>query len=204
MAIDRTSLYKTEAEKVRLVDRNILLQYDEAQRIFRESDGSVRLTSDLVRRLQYFAVKDIYGCAGHYRQWGVTIKHAQHVPPEPRYVPDLVDEMCETANRNEEWEPLKTAAYLMWRLNWIHPFGGGNGRTARILSFLALCVRLDTWLPGKLTIAEQIKNDRHSYQDALEDADAAWKEHSLDVSKMESLLARMLERQLASREDGGI
>jgi hypothetical protein len=28
------------------------------------------------------------------------------------------------------------AAYLMWRLNWIHPFADGNGRTARMTSYV--------------------------------------------------------------------
>ena len=97
--------------------------------------------------------------------------------------------------------PVKTAAYLLWRLNWIHPFGGGNGRVSRAVSYLALCARLDCRLPGTLTIPEQLVDHRSRYQTALEDADAAWKDGSLDVSRMEALLRELLERQLAYLDD---
>ncbi|MBL8221394.1 MAG: Fic family protein, partial [Bryobacterales bacterium] len=33
---------------------------------------------------------------------------------------------------------------VMWRLNWIHPFFGGNGRTARSASYLVLCASLNS------------------------------------------------------------
>jgi Fic family protein len=127
----------------------------------------------------------------------VTIKGSPHKPPEARYVEGLVAEMCAKANSEPDWTATKTAAYLLWRLNWIHPCGGGNGRTARALAYYALCVRLGFKLPGKFTIAEQIDRNRSRYQEALEDADTAWKENSLDVSQMDSLISDFLENQLA-------
>ena len=30
------------------------------------------------------------------------------------------------------------ASYLLWRINWVHPFGEGNGRTAFVLCNLIL------------------------------------------------------------------
>ncbi|HET9282483.1 MAG TPA: Fic family protein [Candidatus Angelobacter sp.] len=47
------------------------------------------------------------------------------------------------------------AAYVIWRLNWIHPFADGNGRTSRALSYLVLCTRLGERLPGTVTIPDQ-------------------------------------------------
>jgi Fic family protein len=86
----------------------------------------------------------------------------------------------------------------MWRINWIHPFAGGNGRTSRATSYLALCVRLGYRLPGTVTIPEQIVAKRQPYYEALDAADAAWAGGMLDVSEMEKLIAGQLAVQLVS------
>lgn len=193
----RPELYKDDAHKVELQSRNGVWQFDEVVRLIDRSDGELRLTRRKILRLHRFAIQDIYQCAGRFREWPVAIRGSLHKPPEARYIKGLVAEMCATANREMDWSPSKTAAFLLWRLNWIHPFGGGNGRTSRALGYYALCVRYGLRFPGRFTIAEQIDRDRRRYQDALEDADAAWREHSLDVSLMESLIEDLLERQLA-------
>jgi Fic family protein len=84
----------------------------------------------------------------------------------------------------------------MWRINWIHPFAGGNGRTSRAVSYLALCAGLGYHLPGKLTIPEQIVVNREPYYRALDAADLAWSKVIIDVSEMEILLSALLARQL--------
>jgi Fic family protein len=84
----------------------------------------------------------------------------------------------------------------MWRMNWVHPFYGGNGRTARAISYLALCVRLGFILPGEKTIPELIAEDKAPYYAALRSADSAWDSGKLDVSEMETLVARLLAAQL--------
>jgi Fic family protein len=90
----------------------------------------------------------------------------------------------------------------MWRLNWIHPFTDGNGRTARSTSYLVLCLRTGYLLPGKKTIPDQIAEDRTSYYKALECADQGWLEDRIDLSAMEALLSQMLAKQLiAIHED---
>lgn len=86
----------------------------------------------------------------------------------------------------------------MWRVNWIHPFAGGNGRTSRAVSYLVLCSKLGFRLPGTNTIPEQIVANRQPYYSALDAADAAWADGRIDVSEMEQLLAEMLSNQLAS------
>jgi Fic family protein len=89
----------------------------------------------------------------------------------------------------------------MWRLNWIHPFFGGNGRTSRAVSYLALCARLGFRLPGEETIPDQIVANRDPYYLALRAADNAWEERRLDVSQMEALMAELLARQLMAIHD---
>jgi Fic family protein len=87
----------------------------------------------------------------------------------------------------------------MWRLNWIHPFVDGNGRTTRTTSFFVLCVRLGYRVPGSPTIPEQIAKDKKPYYAALEQADAAYtSDKKVDISAMETLLGALLANQLAS------
>lgn len=191
-------LYRDETEKRELEARNGLLQFDEVTKLIGKSTGTLNLTVHIVKRLHFCAIQDIYSCAGNFRKWDLEIKNSSHRPPQHRYVEGLVEEMCERANSSTSWSPVKTAAYLLWRLNWIHPFAGGNGRTSRAICHLGLCVRLGFTPPGKLTIPEQIRNNGKPYQGALEDADDAWKSDVLDVSKMELLLDELLKKQIAS------
>src|SRR5262245_20714875 len=89
-------------------------------------------------------------------------------------------------------------AYLMWRLNWIHPFADGNGRTARMTSYVVMSIRIGRVLPGAPTIPEQIVENRKAYFDALDAADQACAKGHADVAKMEELLSALLANQLMS------
>jgi Fic family protein len=87
----------------------------------------------------------------------------------------------------------------MWRLNWIHPFDDGNGRTARAASYLVLCAKLISRLPGKPTIPDLIAEKKKPYYDALEAADAALRDTGqVDVCVLEQLLEDLLGVQLVS------
>jgi len=108
-------------------------------------------------------------------------------------------ELCDYINENwESQPPIHLAAYCLWRLNWIHPFTDGNGRTARALSYLVLCVRLGYRLPGTNTIPDQISRDKKPYYTSLESADAASKQEKIDLSNLESFLSDLLAQQLYS------
>src|ERR1039457_5210833 len=151
----------------------------------------------MVQSLQRVAIQDIYTCAGNYRTGPVFIEGTTHQPPPPADVAGLVEEMCDYINGKwSQSSPIHMAAYAMWRINWIHPFAGGNGRTSRAVSYLALCSRLGCHLPGKLTIPEQIVSSREPYYKALDAADLAWSKNAVDVSEMENLLSALLARQL--------
>ena len=85
----------------------------------------------------------------------------------------------------------------MWRLNWIHPFADGNGRTSRILSFYVLFSKVGGVLPGTPTLPDLIIDHRALYEKALDTADDACKEGRTDVSEMEKLIEALLAKQLA-------
>jgi Fic family protein len=90
----------------------------------------------------------------------------------------------------------------MWRLNWIHPFDGGNGRTSRMVAYVVLCARLGYQLPGRYTIPEQIAENKTPYYLALEAADDAWAQDRLDLSMLEKLLESMMAKQLYQLLEG--
>lgn len=99
------------------------------------------------------------------------------------------------------WSPTEFAAYGLWRLNWIHPFIEGNGRTARAVCYYLPCVRSGTLLPGRRIVPERIRDAREGYESALQAADRAWDSGHLDFTAMEDYLAGLLQAQL--EEDGG-
>jgi len=189
--------YADQEDKVRKESRNGVIQAEfvilSASNWTRDS----RITPELLRELQRLAVNQIYRCAGYFRDDAVKIEGGTHKPPRFDQVPGLVDQMCEYVNSN--W-PKATgghlSAYLMWRMNWIHPFFGGNGRTSRAVSYLALCAKLGFVLPGTKTILELIDEDRDPYYKALRLADAEWEKGKVNVSAMEELISRLLAVQL--------
>ena len=189
-------LYRDERQKIQLEAINALQLFDEVQALFHSHSSAHIISRPEIELLHKVAIKDIYSCAGRCREWSVTIVGSRHKPPGHPYVEGLIDQMCDEANSREDWDELEVAAYVLWRMNWIHPFAGGNGRTSRAACYLVLCRRLGFMPPGKLTILEQIVSHRTRYQDGLEDADAAWRSDSLDVSKLIALLHDFLVEQL--------
>lgn len=187
-------------EKAAAEARNGLRQYDAAIGAIQSAleRGSFKLRPSLVLALQREALAGISSYAGNYRPGGVAIEGSTHEPVGAYLVPELLEDMCEYVNTHwEESTPIHLAAYVMWRLNWIHPFADGNGRTSRIISYVVLSVRAGAILPGTPTIPDQIVDNRNPYFEALDAADLACQEGKIDVSKMEDLLASLLANQLA-------
>ena len=186
---------KREAENaVRQFDA-VLDLIDEVAR-----DGrAFKLRPSTILGLHKLALDGLSRFAGTWRPSKVEIEQSGHEPPHESQVPLLMEEMCEWVNDHFSSESALTlCAYVMWRLNWVHPFLDGNGRTSRAVAYLVLCARLGDRLPGALTIPEQIAADRDPYYAALEAADAGWTGEQLDLSQMEKLLTHYLGVQLAS------
>lgn len=186
--------------------RNGLLQFDEVLRLAEEFSDAKQFiaTPEMVLDLNRIALEGLRRSAGHFRMVPVGISHTSHIPPPHEDVPQLVAEMCEYVNghwksRNDDLgDAIHVSSYFMWRLNWIHPFRDGNGRTSRAMSYLALCTRLGRLILGTPTIADQIVDNRGPYYAALDAADTAWMAGGVDVSVMELLVRELLVRQLTS------
>jgi Fic family protein len=198
--VPKGTVYRDDEEKNRLESRNVVIQ---AEYILHEASGwggSCRFSPEVILELQRLAVNQIYRCAGHFRDGPVFIEGGTHKPPDHTEVGASVEAMCDYVNRN--WETPSNAvhlsAYVMWRLNWIHPFFGGNGRSSRAASYLLLCARLGFLLPGVKSIPDLIVANREPYYAALQKADRACELGGQDISAMEDLLSSLLAQQLVS------
>lgn len=173
------------------------LKIEEMVGYFLDPERPFKLRPSHVLTLHRAALDGISATAGVWRPSVVEIGGSRHTPPQAFEVPERVEELCDYVNDN--WthkKPLHLAAYVMWRLNWIHPFTDGNGRTSRAVSYMVLCIRLKALLPGKVTIPEQIEQEKTPYYRALESADDAWALGTIDLTAMKQLLGAMLAKQL--------
>ena len=180
--------------------RNGLIQFDRACSMIIdaiEKGPSWKLRPSAILTLHRAALDGISSYAGNFRPANVAISGSQHKPVEAHRVPELIEELCDYVN--EKWNErtaVHLSSYVMWRLNWIHPFSDGNGRTSRMVSYLVLSVRLGMLLPGRDTIPDQIVYNRKPYFSALEEADMAAAAGALELKKMEELIEGMLAKQL--------
>lgn len=161
--------------------------------------GGQKLRPSLFLRLHGILLDRISSYPGVFRPGPMAISNSQHTPPPSRDVPLLVEEMCDYVNENWSTKSsLHLASYVLWRTNWIHPFADGNGRTARIVSYVILCAHARTELPGTPTIPEQIAAAKTIYYEALEAADLAFRRGVTDVGGIEAILESCLAQQLIS------
>ena len=77
--------------------------------------------------------------AGGYREKNVRISQSKHIPPSHFHVEGAMNELLDFINREdaEKYEMLKIAL-VHHRFTWIHPFGNGNGRVVRLLTYALL------------------------------------------------------------------
>ena len=151
--------------------------------------------------LHALAVEGIYPCGGLYRNATkqVKIEGSKHKIPHESLVKSLVCDLLETVNQaGSTPDDLDIAGYALWRLNWIHPFAGGNGRTARALTYLIICVLFGTMLPGVPTIPTLIAQRHADYTAALRSADSAAESGHPDASDIILLVYDCVIAQLES------
>lgn len=207
---DPAELIADPLERAKREAENGIRQFKEGLSVIRchtgEAGKPFQLNQTLILELHLAGLIGVHALAGTYRNTPVTIGKSGHVPPKHTEIPDLVADMCRWVNdRWDDFEAIELAAYVLWRLNWIHPFADGNGRTARIIAYVVLSTKLGYVLPGSPTIPEQIAEDKAPYYTSLEEADDSWKREIVALSGMEAMIERMLERQLegASRPEQG-
>lgn len=122
--------------------------------------------------------------AGHYRNVPVRISGSTVVMPNPRKVPDLMDEFQSWLTGKHVLHPVAFAGEAHYRLVTIHPFVDGNGRTARLL--MNLLLMMAGFPPAIIR-----KRDRLAYISALEKAQLGGSREDYD-----KIIAKAADRSL--------
>ena len=128
-----------EEERARRESENAVRQFDVVLDLIDEvaRDGRpFRLRNSVIQHLHRVALDGLSPYAGNWRPGPTRIGQSKHTPPAAHLVAGLMEEMCDRVN--ERWSDenaLSLCAYVMWRLNGIHPFDDGNGRTSRAVAY---------------------------------------------------------------------
>jgi Fic family protein len=185
----------------RIQEKNLIRQYDlltNCIEIGLKQGGRV-FDKYMLWDLNHVAVANISQFGGRFREAPIYVSN--HIPPHFRDVPHLMDQfICEVHENWYNWTNTELAAYALWRMNWIHPFIEGNGRTARAACYYLLCVRSGGLIGGRKIVPERIREDRKPYYAALKEADLAWDAGNLEFSSLEQYIADLLQEQLV--DDG--
>lgn len=160
--------------------------------------GRPLLSLEVILSLNYHAISCLHGNAGMLRPCAVKVGE-DFVPPPHYEVPALMAMFIDEVNRSwERTDPVVLATYVLWRLNRIHPFVNGNGRTARVACYFVLCCKIGEWLGGDVLLPELIRRNRDEYVAALKAIDAGLP--NIDLAPLHGLLVRLLDEQMATVE----
>ena len=130
-----------------------------------------------IRELHQIVVTDLDnegdGTPGAYRTSNVSIASSDHLPPDLSLVQGLMDELLEFINKptDDKYDLLKIAV-AHHRFTWIHPFGNGNGRVVRLLTYCMMIKCGFNVKQGQIINPTAVFcNDRNVYYEMLSKAD---------------------------------
>ncbi len=159
------------------------------------------LSQTVIKAFNYHAIVCLHSDAGQFRPCEVTV--GNHSPPMWIHVQSHMDVFVNEINRNwENTDAIYLATYALWKMNWIHPFVNGNGRTARLTAYYILCMKANGFLPGTKQLPELLRRQRGEEKDpyvkALQSADNSFASGKLDLSELHALMSSLIEEQLNS------
>jgi len=141
------------------------------------------LTEQTIRELHAMTVDDLVRegdkTPGAYRSGGVRISQSDHLPPDFIQVQAYMQELVDFVNREDSPKyDLMKVALAHHRFGWIHPFGNGNGRVVRLLTYaLLMKYGFNVSTGGRvLNPTAVFCNDRERYYAMLATADKGTKE----------------------------
>ena len=133
---DHSSLFNEQIAEIQNLEK--ALQY-----IDENIEAGSHISENFIRELQTIAVDGLKRegdkSAGQYRTHAVFISGSEHLPPDPSIVPGLMNDLAKFINNEDPSKyDLMKVALVHHRFGWIHPFGNGNGRTVRLLTYAML------------------------------------------------------------------
>lgn len=142
-------------------------------------EPGAEVSEHFIRELHTLAVRKLVregdATPGAYRVGQVQIAQSAHLPPEGVQVGGYMQELAAFINRADapKYDLIKVAL-AHHRFGWIHPFGNGNGRVVRLLTY-ALMIKygFNVKAGGRvLNPTAVFCSDRDSYYAMLACADA--------------------------------
>lgn len=179
---------------------NLERQYDFLRSIVNAAVGLERpmVSTAIVLALNFHAIACLHVNAGQFRPCPVRVGDYQ--PPPDYRVPELMNNFVNEVNRFwTDADAVALGAYVLWRLNHIHPFINGNGRTARALCYYVICMKSGGWLAGSTILPELIRQNRDAYVDLLRDADRRYRGGEGNfLQNLYDFLRGLLDQQIQS------
>lgn len=152
------------------------------------------LSESLIKALNFHAIIGLHHEAGQYRSYNVQV--GPYLPPEYFRVEPLMEDFVNDLNwRWQSTEAMELAAYALWRINNVHPFVNGNGRTARAVCYFILCVKFGGLLPGHTILPERLRQEptrSSAYVPALQQADQG------NFNPLTTLIRNLVVQQVTS------
>ena len=173
-------------------------QYDFLQSIVKASINIQRplLSQGVIKALNFHAIACLHGNAGEYRPCAVQVGNS-YIPPDYYRVGPLMEDFVNQVNLWwDRTDPVYLASFILWRLNHIHPFINGNGRTARAACHFALCVKMGGWIAGDPILPQLLARERVDYVSALKIADQSAANGALDLTSLHALISKLLTEQI--------
>lgn len=180
---------------------NLERQYSFLESIIRAALAVNRrmLSTSIIKNLNLHAIACLHGSAGEYRPCEVTV--GTYLPPKHYRVNDLMNDFVNEVNYwSGIMDPVALATFVLWKVNHIHPFINGNGRTARALCYYIVCVGSGGLLRGSSILPELIRQNRSEYVLLLQEADRKYHARNPDfLVDLHNFLVRLLNEQLSSQ-----
>jgi len=140
------------------------------------------ISQKLIQRIHEPVTKGIIKDAGKYRTGNVRITGSTTTPPSFLKIVKLMDKYIQDIKKIK-LKPIEKAAFIHYKLVWIHPFYDGNGRVARLLTNFYLMKK------GYPPIVLK-KEDRKKYYNNLNKADHG------DLSPFAEFIAKAVNESL--------
>jgi Fic/DOC family len=160
--------------------------------------NKIFLSQHIIKMLNFHAIACLHTNAGEYRPCHVTV--GTHTPPSHWQIVAMMDDFINEVNKNwESTDPVLLAAYIYWRINYIHPFINGNGRTARVAAFYVLCLKIGGLMQGDPALPALLKREKPACCVALQVAHDAYNNSgSTNLGPLHKIFADLIAEQLAS------
>lgn len=188
-----------------LEEKNLLTLYDSFPSIFDKhiSEHGYALSEELILGVHYIATKGVIDWTpGRYRRERVEVVNRENEvvfkPVDYLEIVPRMEKFIPYFNSRSDASPTSQAALLLWYINWLHPFCNGNGRTARSLCYLVMCLGHRKILPGSFSVPEQLALKRSEHIELFQPADKNPNIEEVELSGLELMLAEMLVKQLES------